>query len=96
MYYMQFKYTVLLLTFIIRKILIIKISKFKIFSNFQVPLVVVEASVDKVRLNNEKLLIKKLTESYPQKFGRPLINDTDGPVIIKLRVQLIQIVKLVI
>lgn len=57
---------------------------------------VVEGSLDKVRLNNEKLLIKKLTENYPQKFGRPLINDTDGPVVIRMRVQLIQIVKLVI
>lgn len=59
------------------------------------PILVVESSVEKVRLNNEKLLIKKLTENYPQIYGRPLINDSAGPVIIKLKVQLIQIVKLV-
>ncbi len=51
--------------------------------------------MEKVRLNNEKLLIKKLTENYPQKFGRPLLNDSDGPVKIRLKPQLIQIVKLV-
>jgi hypothetical protein len=61
---------------------------------FKVPLLVVNGNIEKVRLNNEKLLIKKLTESYPQKFGRPLINDSDGPVSIKLKMQLIQIVKL--
>jgi hypothetical protein len=56
--------------------------------------VIVEATLEKVRLNNEKLLIKKLTENYPQKLGRPLLNDSDGPVKIKLKPQLIQIVKL--
>jgi hypothetical protein len=55
---------------------------------------VVENSVSKVRLNNEKLLIKQLTENYPQKFGRPFINDSLGePLVVKMRVQLIQIVK---
>lgn len=45
-----------------------------------------------VRLNNEKRLIDKLRKTYPQKFGRPLVNLT-GPVVITLRSQLIQIVK---
>jgi hypothetical protein len=45
-------------------------------------------------MNNEKLLIKQLTENYPQKFGRPFLNDTKEPLVIKMRVQLIQIVKL--
>lgn len=44
------------------------------------------------RLNNEKKLIDKLQKTYPQKFGRPLVNLT-GPVVISLRSQLIQIVK---
>jgi hypothetical protein len=56
---------------------------------FLVPLV-----VDGIRLNNEKLLIDKLQRSYPQKFGRPLLNLT-GPVVITIRSQLIQIVKIV-
>jgi len=50
---------------------------------------------EKVRLNNEKLLIEKLTKNYPQKFGRPLLNESQGPVVITLKSQLIQIVKLV-
>jgi hypothetical protein len=50
--------------------------------------------VSKVRLNNEKLLIKKLTENYPQKFGRPFLNDSSEPLYIKIRAQLIQIVEL--
>ncbi|CAF0873576.1 unnamed protein product [Brachionus calyciflorus] len=58
------------------------------------PVLVVDCTMQQARLNNEKLLIKKLTENYPQKFGRPLLNDSDGPVVIKLRIQLIQIVKL--
>ena len=53
------------------------------------------ASVGKVKLNNEKLLIKKLTENYPQKYGRPLLNISDGPARIQLKLQLIQIVNLV-
>ena len=44
------------------------------------------------RLNNEKKLIDKLQKTYPQKFGRPLLNLT-GPVVINMRSQLIQIVK---
>ena len=61
-------------------------------------LLVVQSNVSKVRLNNEKLLIKKLTENYPQKYGRPLLNNTDllEPLKISLKLQLIQIVKLVI
>ena len=47
-----------------------------------------------VRLNNEKKLIDKLQKTYPQKYGRPLMNLT-GPVVIQLRSQLIQIVKVV-
>jgi hypothetical protein len=60
---------------------------------FQVDLGV--STVSKVRLNNEKLLIKKLTENYPQKFGRPFLNDSSEPLYIKIRAQLIQIVELV-
>lgn len=51
--------------------------------------------MEKVRLNNEKLLIKRFNEHYPGKYGRPLLNHTEGPVIFKLRVQIIQIVKVV-
>ena len=60
-------------------------------------MIAVYGNVSKVRLNNEKLLIKKLTENYPQKYGRPLLNNTDilGPMKISLKLQLIQIVKLV-
>lgn len=47
-----------------------------------------------LRLNNEKKLIDKLQKTYPQKYGRPLMNLT-GPVVITLRSQLIQIVKVV-
>lgn len=59
------------------------------------PILLVEATIEKVRLNNEKLLIQKLTGNYPEKLGRPLLNDSDGPVLIRIRPQLIQIVKLV-
>ena len=73
--------------------LLIMLIKFFSVSN----LVAIYGNVSKVRLNNEKLLIKKLTENYPQKFGRPLLNNTDilGPLKISLKLQLIQIVKLV-
>jgi hypothetical protein len=54
----------------------------------------IECQVSKVRLNNEKLLIKQLTENYPQKFGRPFLNDSSEPLLVRMRVQLIQIVKL--
>lgn len=59
-------------------------------------LIAVKVGVDceKVRLNNEKLLIEKLTKNYPQKFGRPLLNESQGPVVITIKSQLIQIVKL--
>lgn len=62
---------------------------------FQVHDHFVVASLPKVRMNNEKLLIKKFIEKYPVKYGRPLENITQGPVTIRLRVQLIQIVKVV-
>lgn len=65
------------------------------FSFFQVHDHFVVASLPKVRMNNEKLLIKKFIEKYPVKYGRPLENITQGPVTIRLRVQLIQIVKVV-
>ena len=55
----------------------------------------VNTQVSKVRLNNEKLLIKQLTENYPQKLGRPFLNDSTEPLVVRMRVQLIQIVKLV-
>lgn len=58
-------------------------------------IVVFVVDCEKVRLNNEKLLIEKLTKNYPQKFGRPLLNESQGPVVITLKSQLIQIVKLV-
>lgn len=51
-------------------------------------------NVTKPRMNNEKLLIQKFMDEYPEKYGRPLRNITEGPVTIGLRVQLIQIVKI--
>lgn len=50
---------------------------------------------EKIRLNNEKLLIKKFQDKYPVKYGRPSLNISEGPIKIGLRVQLIQIVKVV-
>ena len=45
-------------------------------------------------LTNEKKLIKKLRNEYPEKLGRPLLDDINSTVVIYLRLQLIQIVAL--
>ena len=48
----------------------------------------------KSKLTNEKLLMKRLIDNYPQKIGRPVLNDTDGPVKYTLKCQLFQIINL--
>lgn len=65
---------------------------FKVF--LVVAVLFVDCSISKVRLNNEKLLIKTLTENYGQKLGLPTMKDRSEPLLIKLRIQLIQIVEL--
>ena len=62
---------------------------------FQTVLAAANGETQKPILTNEKKLINKLRNEYPEKIGRPLGDDINQTVTIYLRLQLIQIVALV-